>query len=120
MAITKVGLAVPRYEQPLTSPLQNSSSYFLADAKNDTLQRLYGISFPDSKQLTEYKKFIEEAEKRDHRRIGKQQELFMFHDLSPGSAFFLPMGQRIYNTLTQFIRVSAAYTIPRSDAYVLL
>ncbi|KAJ9101674.1 threonyl-tRNA synthetase [Naganishia friedmannii] len=83
---------------------KNSSSYFLADAKNDTLQRLYGISFPDSKQLTEYKKFIEEAEKRDHRRIGKQQELFMFHELSPGSAFFLPMGQRIYNTLTQFIR----------------
>jgi threonyl-tRNA synthetase len=78
----------------------------LADAKNDTLQRLYGISFPDSKQLTEYKKFIEEAEKRDHRRIGKQQDLFFFHELSPGSAFFLPMGQRIYNTLMQFIRVS--------------
>jgi threonyl-tRNA synthetase len=96
----------PQFETSLTA-LQNSSSYFLADAKNDTLQRLYGISFPDSKQLTEYKKFIEEAEKRDHRRIGKQQDLFFFHELSPGSAFFLPMGQRIYNTLMQFIRVSA-------------
>lgn len=83
---------------------KNSSSYFLADAKNDTLQRLYGISFPDNKQMTEYKKFIEEAEKRDHRKIGKQQELFMFHELSPGSAFFLPMGMRIYNTLMEFIR----------------
>lgn len=84
--------------------LKNSSSFFLADAKNDTLQRVYGISFPDSKQLTEYKKFLEEAEKRDHRRIGKAQELFMFHELSPGSAFFLPMGMRIYNTLIDFIK----------------
>lgn len=83
---------------------KNSSSYFLADAKNDTLQRLYGISFPDNKQLTEYKKFVAEAEKRDHRKIGKQQELFMFHELSPGSAFFLPMGMRIYNTLVEYIR----------------
>ena len=84
---------------------KNSSSYFLADAKNDTLQRVYGISFPDSKLMTEHKKFVEEAEKRDHRKIGKQQELFMFHELSPGSAFFLPMGMRIYNTLMEFIRV---------------
>jgi threonyl-tRNA synthetase len=44
----------------------------------------------------------------------------MFHDLSPGSAFFLPMGQRIYNTLTQFIRVSMVYTYPRSNAYISL
>lgn len=85
---------------------KNSSSYFLADSKNDTLQRVYGISFPDSKLMTEHKKFVEEAEKRDHRKIGKQQELFMFHELSPGSAFFLPMGMRIYNTLMEFIRVS--------------
>jgi threonyl-tRNA synthetase len=62
------------------------------------------MSFPDSKQMTEYKKFVEEAEKRDHRKIGRQQELFMFHELSPGSAFFLPMGMRIYNTLMEFIR----------------
>lgn len=55
--------------------------------------------------MTEHKKFVEEAEKRDHRKIGKQQELFMFHELSPGSAFFLPMGMRIYNTLMEFIRV---------------
>lgn len=50
---------------------KNSASYFLGDAKNDSLQRLYGISFPDKKQMTEYKKFIEEAAKRDHRKIGK-------------------------------------------------
>ncbi|KAJ1723955.1 threonyl-tRNA synthetase [Coemansia erecta] len=84
--------------------LKNSASYFLGDANNDSLQRIYGISFPDKKQMTEYKKFLEEAAKRDHRKIGQQQELFFFHELSPGSAFFLPHGARIYNTLIEFIR----------------
>lgn len=55
--------------------------------------------------MKEYKKFLEEAAKRDHRRIGKDQELFFFHDLSPGSCFWLPHGTRIYNTLVEFIRV---------------
>ena len=85
---------------------KNSSSYFLGDANNDTFQRVYGMSFPDAKQMTEYKKYLEEAAKRDHRRIGKDQELWTFSELSPGSAFFLPMGMRIYNTLMSFIRVS--------------
>ncbi|KAI8341381.1 hypothetical protein BC941DRAFT_416707 [Chlamydoabsidia padenii] len=86
------------------SVTKNSASYFLGDAKNDSLQRLYGISFPDKKQLTEYKKFIEEASKRDHRKIGREQELFFFHDLSPGSAFMLPHGARIYNALMDMIK----------------
>ncbi|KAI7867143.1 hypothetical protein BDF14DRAFT_1727140 [Spinellus fusiger] len=86
----------------------NSSSYFLGDAKNDSLQRIYGISFPDKKQMTDYKKFIEEAAKRDHRKIGKEQELFFFHELSPGSAFMLPHGARIYNALMDLIK--AEYT----------
>ena len=84
--------------------LKNSASYFLGDQKNDSLQRLYGISFPDKKQMTEYKHFLAEAAKRDHRRIGREQELFMFHDLSPGSCFWLPHGARIYNTLQDFIK----------------
>ncbi|KAJ1656735.1 threonyl-tRNA synthetase [Dispira simplex] len=84
--------------------LKNSASYFLGDANNDSLQRIYGISFPDNKQMTQYKKFLEEAAKRDHRRIGKDQELFFFHELSPGSCFFLPNGARIYNTLVDFIK----------------
>jgi threonyl-tRNA synthetase len=83
---------------------KNSASYFLGDANNDSLQRIYGISFPDKKQLTDYKKFLEEAAKRDHRKIGKEQELFFFNDLSPGSCFFLPHGTRIYNTLTELMR----------------
>ncbi|KAJ7704359.1 hypothetical protein B0H17DRAFT_1039387 [Mycena rosella] len=83
---------------------KNSSSYFLGDASNDSLQRIYGISFPDKKQLAEYKVFLAEAAKRDHRRIGKDQELFFFNEMSPGSCFFLPHGTRIYNTLLEFMR----------------
>ena len=83
---------------------QNSASYFLGDANNETLQRVYGISFPDTKQMTEYKKFLEEAAARDHRKIGKEQELFFFHELSPGSCFWLPHGTRIYNALVDLIK----------------
>lgn len=84
--------------------LQNSSSYFLGDKDNDSFQRVYGMSFPDSKQMTEWKKLQEEAAKRDHRKIAKEQELFFFSDLSPGSPFMLPHGMRIYNTLMAFVR----------------
>ncbi|GBE83598.1 Threonine--tRNA ligase, cytoplasmic [Sparassis crispa] len=83
---------------------KNSASYFLGDPKNDSLQRIYGISFPDKKQLVEYKEFLAEAARRDHRKIGKEQELFFFNDLSPGSCFWLPHGTRIYNTLTELLR----------------
>jgi hypothetical protein len=58
----------------------------------------------DKQQLKEYQHRIEEAKKRDHRNVGTQQELFFFHQLSPGSCFFLPHGARIYNNLMQFIR----------------
>jgi threonyl-tRNA synthetase len=50
---------------------QNSAAYWLGDAKNDSLQRIYGISFPDKKQMTEYRTLLEEAAKRDHRKIGR-------------------------------------------------
>lgn len=84
--------------------MKNSASYFLGNKDNDSLQRIYGVSFPDKKQMAEHKKFLEEAAKRDHRKIGKDQELFFFHELSPGSAMWLPHGARIYNTLQSFIR----------------
>lgn len=83
---------------------KNSSSYWEGKAEAETLQRVYGISFPDPKQLKEWEKFQEEAAKRDHRRIGKEQELFFFHELSPGSCFFQPRGAHIYNTLMNFIK----------------
>ncbi|TCD62131.1 threonyl-tRNA synthetase [Steccherinum ochraceum] len=83
---------------------KNSASYFLGDPANDSLQRVYGISFPDKKQMAEYKVFLEEAARRDHRKIGKEQELFFFNDMSPGSCFWLPHGTRIYNTLVEMLR----------------
>ncbi|KKA28045.1 hypothetical protein TD95_001539, partial [Thielaviopsis punctulata] len=84
--------------------MKSSASYFLGDQANDSLQRVYGVSFPDKKRMTEHKKFLEEAAKRDHRRIGKEQELFLFHEWSPGSAFWLPHGARIYNTLLNYLK----------------
>lgn len=83
---------------------KNSSSYWEGRADAETLQRVYGISFPDAKQLKEWEHLQAEAAKRDHRRIGREQELFFFHELSPGSCFFLPRGAHIYNTLIDFIK----------------
>ncbi|CCF56422.1 hypothetical protein KAFR_0B01230 [Kazachstania africana CBS 2517] len=84
--------------------LKNSSCYFLGDAENDSLQRVYGVSFPDKKLMDAHLKFLEEAQKRDHRKLGREQELFMFNEMSPGSAFWLPHGTRIYNTLVDLLR----------------
>ena len=84
--------------------LRSSASYFLGDQSNDSVQRIYGISFPDKKQMEEHKRYLEEAAQRDHRRIGKDQELFFFHELSPGSCFFLPHGTIIVNALMKFLR----------------
>uniref|UniRef100_A0A8C4SDZ8 threonine--tRNA ligase n=1 Tax=Erpetoichthys calabaricus TaxID=27687 RepID=A0A8C4SDZ8_ERPCA len=83
---------------------KNSSTYWEGKADMETLQRIYGISFPDSKMLKEWEKLQEEAKNRDHRKLGKEQELYFFHELSPGSCFFLPKGAYIYNTLIEFIR----------------
>ncbi|XP_068984284.1 threonine--tRNA ligase 1, cytoplasmic isoform X1 [Bombus flavifrons] len=83
---------------------KGSSTYWEGNVNAESLQRIYGISFPDTKQLKEWEKFQEEAAKRDHRKIGKEQELFFFHELSPGSCFFQPRGAYIYNTLVEFIR----------------
>ncbi|XP_037339108.1 threonine--tRNA ligase 1, cytoplasmic [Pungitius pungitius] len=83
---------------------KNSSTYWEGKADMETLQRIYGISFPDPKMLKDWEKFQEEAKNRDHRKLGREQDLFFFHDLSPGSCFFLPKGAFIYNTLIEFIR----------------
>ncbi|XP_036383582.1 threonine--tRNA ligase 1, cytoplasmic [Megalops cyprinoides] len=83
---------------------KNSSTYWEGKAEMESLQRLYGISFPDPKMLKEWERFQEEAKNRDHRKLGREQDLFFFHDLSPGSCFFLPKGAYIYNTLIEFIR----------------
>ncbi|KAL5707517.1 threonine--tRNA ligase [Ranunculus cassubicifolius] len=84
--------------------LKASSAYWRGKKERESLQRVYGISYPDSKRLKEYLTFLEEAKKYDHRQLGLKQELFMFHPLSPGSAFFLQHGARIYNKLMDFLR----------------
>ncbi len=84
--------------------MKNSSCYFRGDKNDDTLQRIYGVAFPDKKLMTEHQKFLEEAAKRDHRKIGAEQELFMFSELSPGSSFLLHKGTLIFNALQTMLR----------------
>lgn len=81
-----------------------SSTNWLGKVDNDPLQRVYGVSFPDKQQLKQWKEFQEQAKKRDHRLLGTKQELFFFHQLSPGSCFWMPHGARIYNKLCDFIK----------------
>jgi len=83
---------------------KNSATYWEGNSEAESLQRVYGISFPDTKQMKEWKHFQEEAAKRDHRKIGMQQDLFFFHELSPGSCFFQPKGAHIYNKLLTFLK----------------
>ena len=86
------------------SVTKSSSAYWLAKADNPSLQRVYGISFPNKAKLKEWEEWQRNAEERDHRRVGQQQKLFFFHEWSPGSCFFLPHGTRIYNKLCNYIR----------------
>ncbi|MBI4449217.1 threonine--tRNA ligase [Candidatus Woesearchaeota archaeon] len=81
-----------------------AKAYWRGDAKNRQLTRVYGISFPSQKELDEYIKQREEAEKRDHRRIGRELDLFMMHEFSPGSAFFFANGVVMFNELVSFLR----------------
>jgi len=84
--------------------MKNSSCYFLGDQNEDTLQRIYGVAFPDKKGLAEHKRLIEEAAKRDHRKLGTDQELFFFDEISPGCVFLLPHGTIIFNSLQKMLR----------------
>ncbi|KAI9659256.1 MAG: threonyl-tRNA synthetase [Trizodia sp. TS-e1964] len=83
---------------------KSSASYFLGDQANDSLQRVYGVSFPTKKEMDEHLIYLKEAAERDHRKIGKEQELFAFDEVSPGSPFFLPHGTIIINALFAFLR----------------
>lgn len=81
-----------------------AGAYWRGDSKNKQLTRIYGISFLSEQQMKEYTTQIEEAEKRDHRKLGQELGLFMFHEWSPGSPFILPKGTIIYNELLKFLR----------------
>jgi threonyl-tRNA synthetase len=80
-----------------------AGAYWRGDSKNAMLQRLYGISFPETKQLKTYLKLQEEAEKRDHRKLGQSLDLFSFHEEGPGFPFFHPKGMVIYRELEKFL-----------------
>ncbi|XP_061872189.1 threonine--tRNA ligase, mitochondrial [Colius striatus] len=81
-----------------------SSAAFWRGPGGPSLQRLAAVAFPSEQDLASWQRAQDEAAQRDHRRIGREQELFFFHKLSPGSCFFLPRGAHIYNTLVSFIR----------------
>ncbi|MBR3354100.1 MAG: threonine--tRNA ligase [Oscillospiraceae bacterium] len=84
--------------------LNVTGAYWRADANNKMLQRVYGISFPKASQLNDYLSMLEEAKKRDHRKLGKELGLFAFRDEAPGFPFYLPKGMVLRNTLIDYWR----------------
>jgi threonyl-tRNA synthetase len=84
--------------------LSTSNAYWKGDARNQPMQRVYGTAFLSDKELQTYLTRLEEAKKRDHRKIGRDQKLFMFHPWAPGATFWLAKGTVLYNTLADYMR----------------
>lgn len=84
--------------------LNSSGAYWRGDEHNKMLQRIYGISFPKQSELDEYIAMIEEAKKRDHRKLGKELDLFFFDETAPGMAYWLPKGFTMMNILIDMWR----------------
>ena len=82
--------------------LKVSGAYFKGDSKNKMLQRIYGVCFENEEDLNEYLQFLEEAKKRDHKKIGKELGLFMFSEYGPGFPFWLPNGMILRKQLEDF------------------
>jgi len=82
--------------------LKVSGAYYKGDSKNKMLQRVYGVCFETPEQLEEHLEFLEEAKKRDHKKIGKELGLFMFSEYGPGFPFWLPNGMTLRKTLEDF------------------
>ena len=81
-----------------------AGAYWRGSEKNKMLTRIYGLAFASKKELEDYLKMMAEAEKRDHRKLGKELDLFMAHDVAPGMPFFLPNGMIILQELIKFTR----------------
>ena len=81
-----------------------AGAYWRGDSRNEMLQRVYGTAWADSKQLKAYLHMLEESEKRDHRRLGREMGLFHIQDVAPGSVFWHPRGWTLYLTLQDYIR----------------
>jgi threonyl-tRNA synthetase len=81
-----------------------AGAYWRGDSRNEMLQRIYGTAWPDRKQLEEYLHRLEEAEKRDHRRIGRELDLFHLQEEAPGAVFWHPKGWSVFQTLIGYMR----------------
>ncbi len=84
--------------------LNTSNAYWKGDAKNQPMQRIYGTAFFSDKDLQGYLHRLEEAKKRDHRKLGRELGLFIFHGWAPGATFWLGKGTTLYNTLADYMR----------------
>jgi threonyl-tRNA synthetase len=84
--------------------LTTSNAYWKGDARNQPMQRVYGTAFFSDKELKAHLTQIEEAKKRDHRKLGRELGLFTFHQWAPGAAFWLDKGTTLYNTLANYMR----------------
>ncbi len=84
--------------------LSSSGAYWRGNEHNKMLQRIYGISYPKASELEAYLNMLEEAKKRDHRKLGKELELFFFDETAPGMAYWMPKGFTMLNTLIEFWR----------------
>jgi len=84
--------------------LRTAGAYWRGDSKREQLTRIYATAWPTQAELDDYLHRLEEARKRDHRRLGQQLELFSFHEESPGSAFWLPNGTILRQTIEDFVR----------------
>jgi threonyl-tRNA synthetase len=81
-----------------------AGAYWRGDERNPMLQRIYGTAFPTQEALDEHLKLVEEAKARDHRKLGKELDLFLFDQVSPAMPFFLPRGAFLYNRLVDYVR----------------
>src|SRR2546422_1953668 len=81
-----------------------SGAYWRGNQAREQMQRVYGVAFDTKKELEDYFVRLEEALKRDHRKLGRELGLFMFHQWAPGAAFWLPKGTMLYNTLANYMR----------------
>jgi threonyl-tRNA synthetase len=81
-----------------------AGAYWRGDERNPMLQRIYGTAFPSAEALEEHLKLMEQARQRDHRKLGKELELFMFDDVAPAMPFFLPRGAFVYQRMIGYVR----------------
>ena len=94
----------PKEESKHFTLLSIAGAYWRGSEKNKMLTRIYGTAFATQKELDEYVHMLEEAKKRDHKKLGRELELFMFDETAPGMAYWLPKGLTLYNTLYNYAR----------------